>query len=631
MKHGFTTLVSLFLLVLNLQAQSGFEKVYGGDLPDAFRAVIATSDGGILAGGSTKSFGGGSLYNSDAYLVKMNANGDTLWTRSFGSIYDDQVVSVVENAVGYVVIAWNVPDTPVVSSDFFAEQLDPNGNTLWEKFYGSPSYEFCNDAIIDSHGRIIMGGASYGYSYGLSNGLYDFYVIKLDASGNKIGEGHFGGSGNEWTNAIIQTSDGGYVMAGYTNTGTLGYDIYLVKTDSNFNFQWAHNYGDSLDDYAYDIAEDINGNLWILGSWESSDSSHLVVIKTDANGGNAVMKFPGLTVGDFCYHIQELNSGGILIGGYTGTPGKGNEMLLEKLDANGDTLWTKHFGGTQNEIAFAVATDAANNILLAGETEGFGVNQFDAYLVKMDSDGNTPCPSTLSFTSSADSVCEDENVFFTNTTVSSQQFSWSENTNNFSNNIDAAYYFSSGGNYDVALAACNLTFSQNITVNTKPPAHFTYTLFGTVVSFTLDPGINVQAISWNFGDGSQLNTNVNPAHTYSNPGLYWVIVSVTNENGCDSTYIEQISVPTGIEEVASDNVINLFPNPAHEFNVIEISSGHSFPLNASILSIEGKVIREFAVKNNHEKILLNGLFPGVYFVKIRDQDGTSASKKFEVY
>lgn len=631
MKHGFTTLVSLFLLVLDLQAQSGFEKIYGGDLPDAFRAVIATSDGGILAGGSTKSFGSANLYNADAYLLKTDANGDTLWTRYFGSIYDDQVVSLSENAMGYVVIAWNVADTPVVSSDFFAEQLDPNGNTLWEKFYGSPTYEYCNDAIIDNHGRIVLGGASYGYNYGLSNGLFDFYVIKLDAAGNKISEGHFGGGGTEWANAIIQTSDGGYVMAGYTNTGTLGYDIYLVKTDSNFILQWAHNYGDSLDDYAYDVTEDVNGNLWIMGSMESSDSSHTVLIETDANGGNPVMKFLGLTPGDFCYHIQELSSGGFIIGGFTGTLGKGNEMLLEKLDAGGDTVWTRHFGGTKNEVAFAVATDAAHNILVAGETEGFGINKFDAYLVKLDSLGNIPCPPSLSFVSSADSVCEDENVSFTNTTVSSQQFSWSEDANNFSNNVDAGFYFSSGGNYDVTLAACSISFSQNITVNTKPLTHFTFELSGTVANFILDAGITVQAISWNFGDGSPLNTiDANPSHTYPNPGLYWVVLSVTNEHGCDSTYIEQIDLPIGIDEVAP-YVFHLFPNPAHEFSVLETSSGSSFPLNATILSIEGKVIREFVVKNNHEKILLNGLFPGVYFLKFRDQHGVAISRKLEVY
>src|SRR6185295_13615960 len=116
----------------------------------------------------------------------------------------------------------------------------------------------------------------------------------------------------------------------------------------------------------------------------------------------------------------------------------------------------------------------------------------------------------------------------------------------------------------------------------KPPAHFTYTHSGTTVNFTLEPGISVQAISWNFGDGSPLNTvDANPSHTYSNPGLYWVIVSVTNEHGCDSTYIEQITLPTGIDEVAS-NIFNLFPNPAHEFCLLEISSGSSLPLNATL-------------------------------------------------
>src|SRR5207237_988012 len=160
-------------------------------------------------------------------------------------------------------------------------------------------------------------------------------------------------------------------MAGQTHSATFGYNIYVVKTDSNFMFQWAHNYGGALDDFGYDITEDATGNLWILGSMELyPDTIGMVLIKTDSNGDNPVMFFPGLHNGDFGYHIQPINGGGFIIGGVTHNLDKGSEMLLEKINANGDSVWTKHFGGTKEETGYGISVDQNDNILLAGRTEG---------------------------------------------------------------------------------------------------------------------------------------------------------------------------------------------------------------------------------------------------------------------
>jgi len=623
MNNIFTTLACIFILLTNAHAQSGFEKVYGGSLPDFFRSVTGTSDGGIVADGVTKILEADSVtIDQDGYVVKTNSTGDTLWTRRFGSTSNDQANGVIENAQGYLVAGWYT--VAGGSIKYYAEQLDENGNQLWENFYGSATYQYCSDVIIDNNGRNILFGGG-----GVSS--LDFYLVKTDALGNQISEASFGGSGFDFGNAIIQTSDGGYAMTGFTHTGTPGFDIYVVKCDSNLGFEWAHNYGGAFDDFGYDIAEDANGNLWILGSMELyPDTIGMVLIKTDSDGGNPVMFFPGHN-GDFGYQLQTLNGGGFLIGGVTNNLEKGSEMLLEKLDANGDSLWTKHFGSSQAEAGFAVATDADGNILLAGQTAGFGVNQFDAYLVKLDSAGDIPCPPSVSFVANTDSLCEDENVFFTNTTVSSQPFTWSENGNNFSNNIDASYYFSNAGNYNVTLSACNISSSQNITVNPKPLTHFTYIQSGSIVNFSLDAGLSVQTISWNFGDGSPMDTtDINPSHTYAILGTYWVIVTVTNANGCDSTYIEQINLFTGIGEVKGSS-FNLFPNPAHESTMLQTSLGNIFPLNAVMMSVEGRVIKEFILRKAQEQVSVGDLIPGIYFLKLQDSSGFTSAIKLEVY
>ncbi|HYV93195.1 MAG TPA: PKD domain-containing protein [Chitinophagales bacterium] len=628
MNNIFATLGLLFILHTNIRAQSGFERVYGNSEPDIFRTVISTSDGGIIAGGGTNSYYANNISYSDVYIVKMNSQGDTLWTHHFGDSLYQIILSIAENAEGYVATGWYAVDSPAIAYDGYAIQYDQNGNKLWEKFYGGNGANLSNDVLIDNNGRIVLGGGTTSNTYG----GYDMYAAKLDVNGNQIAEAHFGGTDHDYANAIIQTADGGYALAGHTHTLATGYNIYVVKTDSNFIFQWAHDYPAPFDDFGNDIAEDASGNLWILGTMELyPDTSGMVLIKTDPDGTNPVMFFPVSHNGDFGYHIQALNGGGFLIAGVTGNLEKGSEMLLEKLDVNGDTLWTRHFGGTKWEAGFAVAVDPAENILLAGQTEGFGVEQYDAYLVKMDSNGNIPCPASVSFVSSPDSICEDENAFFTNTTVSSQPFTWSENGNNFSNNVDAAYYFNSAGSYDITLSACNISSSQNITVNPKPPTHFTYPHSGTDVNFTLDAGINVQSITWNFGDGSPLNvTDINPFHHYSNFGAYWVVLTVTNDQGCDSTYIEQIDLLTGIDEVKG-NSFNLFPNPAHESTILRTSSGNILPLTIVMMNVEGSVIKEFILTKAQEQISVGDMVPGIYLLKLQDSSGFTSALKLEVY
>jgi hypothetical protein len=128
-----------------------------------------------------------------------------------------------------------------------------------------------------------------------------------------------------------------------------------------------------------------------------------------------------------------------------------------------------------------------------------------------------------------------------------------------------------------------------------------------------------------------LNTiDNNPSHTYANPGLYWVIVSVTNTSGCDSTYIEQINLPTAVEEVKA-NSFSLFPNPAHDRVMLKTSTADIFPLKIIMMDLQGRVLNELTVSSDQELILINDLLPGIYFLKLQEQSGSPAVVKLEVY
>jgi hypothetical protein len=167
-------------------------------------------------------------------------------------------------------------------------------------------------------------------------------------------------------------------------------------------------------------------------------------------------------------------------------------------------------------------------------------------------------------------------------------------------------------------------------VNAKPATHFTYSASGTTVDFALDPGIDAQAFSWNFGDGSPLNTtDLNPSHTYPASYPYWVVVSVTNSAGCDSTYTEQLDLPTGISNSVATG-IRLFPNPATDKIFIQRNSLTAVS-EIMIMDIDGRVERSIPSLNHSDGISVTDLIPGIYFLKLTEENGISTLYKFEVY
>lgn len=612
-------LLILIIMVISIAgnsvAQNSYERIAGGNMPDWFRHVLPTSDGGCITAGDTRSFGFGDINNTDGYAVKWNSQGDTLWTRHFGTVNNEEAVSSIENANGYFIVGYNVSATN--GYDFYVAQYDVSGNYIGENFYGGSGSEAALAAVAVPGERLALSGYSTTYT----NGGTDMYFITVDNQGAQVHDGHFGGAGNETALGMTRTADGGFVGIGYSNSTDPNYNIYVVRVDSDLNLVWAKDFGTGLEDVGFDVAEDGLGNLWLLGyETISPDSSYMVLIKTDANGENAVTLHPATHAGDLGNSIRRTVDGGFIIAGVTGVFGMGSQILLEKLDANGDTVWTRRFGGTMNEYGNAAGVDADGNLYIAGETDGFGISAFDGYLVKVDADGNTPCPAEVSFEMSSDEICEDQTIFFTNTTVSSQQFLWEVNGNSFSDDVNAGYYFSEGGNYQVTLEACSVNASQLVLVHAKPPVHFTYTVSGNSVDFTLDPAavVNAASVTWNFGDGSPVDSvTVNPSHTYAVPFDYWVVVSVVDSFGCDSMYAEQLDFPTGIGEFSSGDV-KLFPNPASDLVIIECDEVITA---ISIYSASGKLIMSQAAGKNEMEFSLDEFPAGMYLVKMDARSG----------
>ncbi|MGB3074100.1 MAG: PKD domain-containing protein [Chitinophagales bacterium] len=600
-----------------MQAQPGFEKVYGGSANDMLRAVYQMDDTSLIAVGFTESFGYGTVNNPDFYAVKMNFNGDTIWTQSFGSTSPDYAYAATALNDGYAFAGESV-NPGNNTYDFFSVKTDFSGNLLWENYYGANGGDYCVSALTMPGNRLLLAGSTNSTTFG----SYDFYLVETDAEGNQLADGHYGGSLTDILKKVIPTNDNGYLLIGNSNSFTPTFDVNVVKVDSNLIQQWSQTFESPGIDYGYDAIQDASGNFYILANQPTStDSGFIKLIKTDAYGLNAVTFSVTTHVGDYGYGLLATNDG-ILITGNTFTLTKGSEYLLVKTDLNGDTLWTHHYGGLKNEVAFSLTTTNNGDIFLVGETEGFGKDNFDAYVVKVDSTGKIPCPSTVSFIASDSGLCEDQSVFFTNTSVSSAPFSWMLDGNVFSQEINAGIYFSDAGNYTVSLSSCAIENAIPVEVFSKPPSHFTYSLSGNTTSFLLTTPFTAASFSWDFGDGSALNTtDLNASHIYSNPGSYWVNFSATDLNGCDSAYTLQIEVLTATAEPESQSQsVSIYPNPVHQQGWLLLQHFNQFPMQAIIYDLAGRKLIQFGVTGSKQEFSVQSLKPGSYFLMLTGGD-----------
>ncbi len=207
-------------------AATGWSQTYGGSGDDEAYSLVQTRDGGYALAGYTNSFGAGSY---DFWLIKTNSSGNMQWSQTYGGTGDDEAYSVVQsNDTGYAV-AGSTDSYGAGETDAWLVKTDSSGNMQWNHTYGGRAQDGAYSVV-----QTIDGGyALAGYTNSFGAGSYDFWLVKTDSSGNMMWNKTYGGSGDDEAGCVIQTSDGGFALAGYTNSfGAGSYDFWLVKTDS---------------------------------------------------------------------------------------------------------------------------------------------------------------------------------------------------------------------------------------------------------------------------------------------------------------------------------------------------------------------------------------------------------------
>ena len=368
-------------------AQVRFAKTYGGTSWDYALSVQQTSDGGYIVAGTTWSFGEGA---SDIFLIKTDEFGNVQWAKTYGGTGYDWAYSVQQTSGGGYIVAGLTTSFGAGGEDIFLIKTDENGNVEWAKTYGGTDDEWSFFVHVQqtTGGGYIVAGSTFSFGAGAT----DFFLIKTDASGDVQWAKTYGGTDYDLASSVQQTSDGGYIVAGYTRSFGAGmWDIFLIKTDENGNLEWAKTYGGTDEDYALSVQQTTGGG-YIVAGWKSNFVAaykDILLIKTDANGNVQWAKTYGGTDYDWAYSVQQTSDGGYIVAGVTWSFGAGGyDIFLIKTDASGNIQWAKTYGGTSYEEAFSVQQTSDGGYIVAGLTTSFGAGSEDIFLIKTDANGD---------------------------------------------------------------------------------------------------------------------------------------------------------------------------------------------------------------------------------------------------
>jgi hypothetical protein len=378
-------LYTLLLTIPFIGFGQGFEKTFGGANFDLGYSIQPTSDGGYIITGSTESYGNG---DTDVYLIKTDANGDSLWTKTFGGPSQDYGSSLQLTSDGGYVITGRT-EYANGDKDVYLIKTDANGDSLWTKTYGGTSVDFGLFVQEATDGGFIIAGATESYG----NGGRDVYLLKTDINGTEQWAQTFGGSVFDVGNCVQQTTDGGYVIVGGTNSfGNGDRDAYLIKTDGNGVEQWNQTFGGVDFDLGNSVKQTTDGGYIITGRTVSfgAGNKDVYLIKTDSNGTEQWYKAFGGSDFDLGTAVHQTPDGGYVICGGTDSYGAGaRDAYLIKTDGNGVELWNETFGGSSFEIANSVQLTSDGGYVIIGGTDSYGNGDRDVFLIKTSGNGNT--------------------------------------------------------------------------------------------------------------------------------------------------------------------------------------------------------------------------------------------------
>jgi len=402
-----------------------WQGMYGGNNDDGTRSIRQTSDGGYVMAGFSESTdipGVTGHGGKDLYIVKLDFSGSVEWQRMYGGNDFDHAYAVRQTTDnGYVVAGYsNSMDIPGAmnhgSYGCYLIKLDRFGDIEWQNMYGGNDFDITYEVEQTTDGGYVLAGYSNSTDIPgvTNNGLWDYYLVKLDDDGNVEWQRVYGGSTRDFAYTVEQTVDGGYIMAGRSNStdipGAINngqWDAYLVKLDPVGNVEWQRMYGGNADDEATSILQTSDGGYIAAGHSESTDipgvtknqAADYYIIRLDQTGNVIWQRMYGGGGNDYARSIEQTSDGGYIMAGQSYSPdipGVTNNGVYDyhiiKLDQNGYIDWQKMYGGSNSDSVYSIEQTVEGGFIMAGQSYSFNIpgtinnGESDCYLIKIDAD-----------------------------------------------------------------------------------------------------------------------------------------------------------------------------------------------------------------------------------------------------
>jgi hypothetical protein len=405
------TLVATISVSVATQAPTKiWDKTFGGSSNDNLKTIIATSDGGFLLGGSSVSSISGEKSEinkgkSDYWVVKINSNGQKIWDRTYGGNDEDILNDLVPTSDGGFLlvgesssnISGDKSENSKGMQDYWVIKINSNGQKVWDKTYGGSQTDICTKIILTTDGNFLLGGYSFWKASGDKSedgrGYSDYWVLKINNSGQKIWDRTFGGSEMDELRTMSATTDGGFVIAGSSSSGIANdkfensrgnFDYWVVKINANGQKMWDRTFGGADFDFLTDIKSTDNG--FILGGYSRSNNSgdktensrgnlDYWVVKINAESQKIWDKTLGGNLFDVGGSVAVTQDGDCLICGGSSSNisgdksdnSKGNDdYWIIKINSNGQKIWDKPFGGSNIDSASTIVGTTDGGFVIAG-------------------------------------------------------------------------------------------------------------------------------------------------------------------------------------------------------------------------------------------------------------------------
>jgi len=370
---------------------AAFGRLFGGSGTEVGNAVRELPGGGYIVVGYTSSFGAG---EEDVYLVRTDPAGDTLWTRAIGGPGADFGWDIRSTADGGYVVVGYTDSFGAGGDDVYLIRTDAEGNVLWTRTYGGP-----NDERAWAFHETATGGyviAAQTNSYGA--GDWDLYLIRIATGGDTVWTRTLGGPGIDRAFATEPTSDGGSVFAGITSNEASGpLDATLIRVDSAGGVVWAHSYGGEGSDIGHGVASAPDGGFLLVGYTDSfgAGGSDIYLVRTDAEGAVVWTRTLGDPGDDRAMMAAPMTDGGYALAGYASGGDQYWSARLTAVSDGGAMLWTEAFGSSGTDRGVMLQETADGGFIFTGGIWREDDEAPDLFLIKVPAGGMAAATTEL--------------------------------------------------------------------------------------------------------------------------------------------------------------------------------------------------------------------------------------------